>query len=124
MYKVDVDETTTILRDEVEEAVRMLKNDKSAAMDNIPAELIKAGGEAMTNALIIRSGHHIKVVLRILLNRLKLLAEQIIAEEQESFRKGRSTTEHYFHYAKTFTTSTPAVSHLHRLQEGIRQSLG
>jgi len=34
-----------------------------------------------------------KVVLNVILNRLKLEAEQIIAEEQAGFRTGRSTVE-------------------------------
>ena len=40
--------------------------------------------------------HPSKVMLRILLNRLKPQAEEIIKEEQASFRAGRSTTEHFF----------------------------
>ena len=35
-------------------------------------------------------------MLNIILNRLKLQAEKIIAEEQEGFRAGRSTTEQIF----------------------------
>jgi hypothetical protein len=37
--------------------------------------------------------HPSKVFLRIILNRLKHQAENIIAEEQAGFRTGRSTTE-------------------------------
>ena len=40
--------------------------------------------------------HPSKVMLKIILNRLKLQAEKIIAEEQAGFRAGRSTTEHIF----------------------------
>ena len=40
--------------------------------------------------------HPSKVMLKILLNRLKLQAEKIIAEEQAGFRPGRSTTEQIF----------------------------
>ena len=40
--------------------------------------------------------HPSKVMLKILLNRLKLEAEKIIAEEQAGFRPGRSTTEQIF----------------------------
>ena len=36
---------------EVEEAVRNLKGDKSPGVDNIPAELLKHGGEAITTIL-------------------------------------------------------------------------
>ena len=40
--------------------------------------------------------HPNKVMLKILLNRLKPQAEQIIAEEQAGFRAGRSTSEQIF----------------------------
>ena len=40
-----------ILRDEVEAAIRDLKKDKSAGVDNIPGELIQAGGEEMVSIL-------------------------------------------------------------------------
>ena len=46
-----------------------------------------------TISLII---HPSKVMLRILLNRLKPQAEEIIKEEQTGFRVGRSTTEQFF----------------------------
>ena len=42
-----------ILREEVEAAVRSLKEGKSAGVDNIPLELIQAGGEAMIDLLLI-----------------------------------------------------------------------
>ena len=41
-----------ILREEVEAAVRSLKKGKSTGADNIPAELVQAGGEAMISALL------------------------------------------------------------------------
>ena len=41
--------------------------------------------------------HPSKVMLKIILKRLKLLAEKIIAEEQAGFRAGRSTTEQIFY---------------------------
>ena len=40
--------------------------------------------------------HPSKVMLKVLLNRLKPQAEEIIAEEQAGFGTGRSTTEHIF----------------------------
>ena len=40
--------------------------------------------------------HPSKVMLKIILNRSKPQAEKIIAEEQASFRAGRSTTEQIF----------------------------
>ena len=44
-----------ILKEEVKAAVTSLKKRKSAGVDNIPAELVQAGGEAMTDALHISS---------------------------------------------------------------------
>ena len=40
-----------ILREEVEAAVKSLKKGKSAGIDNIPAELVQAGGEALITTL-------------------------------------------------------------------------
>ena len=107
-----------------------MKKGKSAGVDNIPAELVQAGGEdvitaltticnkiwqtgewptAWTQSLVItlpKKGnlqqcqnygtislisHPSKVMLKIILNRLKLQAEKIIAEEEAGFRAGRST---------------------------------
>ena len=42
-----------ILREEVEVAVKSMKKRKSAGIDNILAELVQAGGEAMINTLLI-----------------------------------------------------------------------
>ena len=44
-------ESHPILREEVEAAVKALKKGKSPGVDNIPAELVQAGGEAMITAL-------------------------------------------------------------------------
>ena len=122
-----------ILREEGEIAVASLKKGKSAGVDNIPAELVQAGGEAMidvltenriwrtvewptpkTQLLIItlpKKGnlqlcqnyrtislisHSSEVMLKVILNRLKPQAEEIIAEEQAGFRAGKSTTEQIF----------------------------
>ena len=124
-----------ILREEVEIAVASLKKGKSAGVDNIPAELVQAGGEAMIDVIteignrILRTGdwptpwtqsliitlpkkgnlqlcqnyrtislisHSSKVMLKVILNRLKPQAEEIIAEEQVGFRAGRCTTEQIF----------------------------
>ena len=41
-----------ILREEVEAAVKLLKPGKSAGVDNIPAELLQAGGETMIDVLL------------------------------------------------------------------------
>ena len=40
--------------------------------------------------------HLSKVMLKIILNKLQLQAEKIIAEEQAGFRAGMSTTEQIF----------------------------
>ena len=124
-----------ILRSEVEIAVKSMKSGKSPGVDNIPAELVKEGGEAMIDALTLicnkiwqtgewpapwtqsliitlpKKGnlqlcqnyrtislisHPSKVMLKVILNRLKPQAEQIIAEEQAGFRPGRSTAEQIF----------------------------
>ena len=42
--------------------------------------------------------HSSKVMLKVILNRLKSQAEEIIAEEQAGFRDGRSTTEQIFNH--------------------------
>ena len=42
-----------ILREEVEAAVKSLKKGKSAGVDNIPSDLVQAGGEAMIDMLLI-----------------------------------------------------------------------
>ena len=43
--QTDTDDDHPILRREVEAAVQSLKKGKSAGVDNIPAELVQAGGE-------------------------------------------------------------------------------
>ena len=50
--QTDTEDDHPILRREVEEAaVQLLKKGKSAGVDNIPAELVQAGGEDVINAL-------------------------------------------------------------------------
>ena len=126
------DSEDIILKSEIEEAINALKKGKSPGVDNIPGELIQAGGEHMTMALhnickhIWKHGkwpdnwtkslvitlpkkgdlklcnnyrtlslisHPSKILLRVILNRLKHQAEEIISEEQAGFMKGRSTVE-------------------------------
>ena len=109
-----------------------MKNGKSSGIDNVPGELIKGGGEALSDILtklcqkiwsinqwpdawatyliipvpkkgdlkkcsnyrtISLISHTSKMLLRIILNRLTLQAEEILADEQAGFRKNRSTTE-------------------------------
>ena len=129
------DDSYPIIREDVDAAIKSLKKGKSAGVDNIPSELVQAGGEAMIDMLLIMCNkiwqtgewltpwtqsliitlpkkgnlqlcqtyrtislisHPSKVMLRILLNRLKPQAEEIIKEEQAGFRAGRSTTEQIF----------------------------
>ena len=47
----DTENDHPILRIEMEASVQSLKNGKSAGVDNIPAELVKAGAEDVINAL-------------------------------------------------------------------------
>ena len=118
----------------MEAAIKALKMEQSASVDNIPAELVQAGGEAMIDILTsvcnkslkigewpttwIQSSvitlpkkgnlqlcqnyrtirlisHPRKVMLKIVLNRFQLQAEDR-AEEQAGFSAGRSTTEQIF----------------------------
>ena len=125
-----------IIRKEVEIAVASLKKRKSAGVDNIPAELVQAGGKTMitvltkicneiwrteewptrwTQSLIITLpkkcnlqlcqnyrtisliSHSSKVMLKVILNRLKPEAEEIIAKnglvsEPEEAPQNRSST--------------------------------
>ena len=46
-----IEDLQPILREEVEIAVASLKKGKSAGVDNIPAELVQAGGETMIDVL-------------------------------------------------------------------------
>ena len=112
----------------MESVVKALKMGKSACVDNIPAELVQAGGEARidiltaicnkiwktwTQSLVItlpKKGnlqlcqncrtisHPSKVMLKIILNGFQPQAEEIIAEEQAGFRAGRSTREQIFNH--------------------------
>ena len=49
--QTDTDDDHPILRREVEDAVQSLKKGKSARVDNVPAELVQAGGEDVITAL-------------------------------------------------------------------------
>ena len=49
--QTDTKDDHPILRREVEAAVQSLKTGKSAGVDNIPAELVQAGGEDVITAL-------------------------------------------------------------------------
>ena len=45
------DKENEILMSEIEEAIKSMKKGKSPGIDNIPGELLQAGGEHMTTAL-------------------------------------------------------------------------
>ena len=49
--QTDTENDHPILRIEVEAAVQSLKKGKAAGVDNIPAELVQAGGEAKITAV-------------------------------------------------------------------------
>ena len=49
--QTDTEDDHPILRREVEAAVQSLKKEKSAGVDNIPTELVQAGGEDAITAL-------------------------------------------------------------------------
>ena len=59
--------------------------------------------------------HPSKVVLRILLDRLKPQAEEIIKEEQAGFRAGRSTTEQIFNLRILFEKYLQHQQNLYRI---------
>ena len=50
-HQTDTEDDHPILHREVEAAVQSLKKGKSAGIDNIPAELVQAGGEDVITAL-------------------------------------------------------------------------
>ena len=50
--QTDAEDDHPILRREVEAAEQSLKKGKSAGVDNIPAELVQAGGEDVITALM------------------------------------------------------------------------
>ena len=50
--QIPAEEHHPILREEVEATVKALKMGKSVGLDNIPADLVLAGGEAMIDMLI------------------------------------------------------------------------
>ena len=107
--QTDTEDDHPILCREVEAAIQSLKKGKSTGVDNIPAELVQAGGEDVITALtticdkIWQTGKWptpfkppSKLMLKIILNRLKSQAGKIIAEQQAGFRAERSTTEQIF----------------------------
>ena len=141
-------------------AVQSLKKRKSAGVDNIPAELVQAGGEdvncrshdnlqqyladsRMAIPVDPVPGHHTSQERQTaavpelpnnkphqspkqshaedILNILKPQAENIIAEEQEGVPQSRSST--YAFCVRNISSTSKTSACLHRLQEGLRQSL-
>ena len=49
--QTDTEDDHPILRTEMKAVVQSLKKGKSAGVDNIPADLVQAGGEALITAL-------------------------------------------------------------------------
>ena len=133
--KHNIPEPLPVMKEEVKEAVKSLQGGKSPGLDNIPSELLKQGGEAVTEVLttlcqkiwetkqwptewtqsliipIPKKGdtrkcqnhrtislisHPSKVMLKVIQNRLKKEAEELLAEEQAGFRANRSTVEQIF----------------------------
>ena len=150
-----------ILCEEVEIAVASLKKEKSAGADNIPAELVQAGGETMIDVLteicnrICRTGewptpwtqsliitlpkkgnlqlcqnyrpiilinHSSKGMLKIILNRLKPQAEEIIAEEQAGFRAEEAPQNRYS-TLESCVKSTSNISRIPTMSSLISKSL-
>ena len=150
-----------ILREEVEIAVASLKKGQSARVDNIPAELVQAGGETMVDVLteicnrIWRTGewptpwtqslimtlpkkgnlqlcqnyrtislisYSSKVMLEVILNKLKLQAEEIILKnrlrsEPEEAPQNRSST------LESCVKSTSNISIISAMSSLISKSL-
>ena len=63
-----------------------------------------------------------KIIFRGFLNRLKAEAKELLAEEQASFRPGRSTVDWIFNNRHP-TIPARSVPQIHRLQENVWQSL-
>ena len=71
--------------------------------------------------------HSSKVMLKVILNRLKLQAEEIITEQQAGFRAGMGTTEQIFNLRilceKYCPTSAESVPCLHWFQKSFWQGM-
>ena len=72
--------------------------------------------------------HSSQVLLRVVLNRLRVEAETLLAEEQAGFRPGRSTVEQIFLYRSTYNTcaicSTASQTSRRHLTESGKQDCG
>ena len=65
-------------------------------MTSVPEKVV-SNSEGNTSLI----GHPSKIMLRIVLNHLKLKAEEVLAEEQAGFRTDGSTMEHIFNLKST-----------------------
>ena len=114
---------------------------KISWVDNILAELVRAGGEAMidiltsicnkirktkrwpttwTQFLSALSAILVRSCWRSSSHRLQPQAEEIIADEQAGFRAGRSTAKQN---SGSSERNTCCISRIYRLQEGIWQCI-
>jgi hypothetical protein len=84
---------------QVKIAIAKLKKYKSPGSDQIPAELIQAGGEIIDcdnycRILLLSTSYNI--LSNILLSRLRPYVDEIIEHHQCGFRRNRSTTGQIF----------------------------
>ena len=95
-------------------------------MDSVP-DLPKKGNLQLSQnySTISLICHPSKVMLRILLNRLKSQAEELIKEEQAGFRAGRSTIEKMFNLRILCEKYPQLQQNLYHVfmdfQEGVQQ---
>ena len=94
MDNADV-ETPDVTREEVEKAMTKLKNGKAAGNDNIAAELLKNGGEAMVDWVteLVQEVWRTRKVPQEWKDRLKAIIDPQLMEAQCGFRKGRGTVD-------------------------------
>lgn len=106
----DVTQEPDILREEIQQVIRYLKNNKSTGEDNISAEMLKQLGAKgidllwricnniwhagqWPNRTIALISHPSKVMLRVLLQRLRYFLDWQIPQEQAGFVNGKGTRE-------------------------------
>ena len=137
--QTDTEDDHPILRREVEAAVQSLNKGKSAGVDNIPAELVQAGGEDVITALttichkIWQTGEWPTPWTESLISTLPKKGNlkqcqncRTISIISAGFRTGRSTTEQIFNLrilCEEYLQHQQDLYHVFRLQEGLRQGL-
>jgi hypothetical protein len=119
------------IRLEVEIAIAKLKKYKSPGSDQIPTELIQAGGEFTKKSdktdynnyrVISLLSTSYKMLSNILLSRLSLYVDDIIGDYQCGFRRTRSTTDQIFCIHQILEKKweyNESTSAIHRLQESL-----